>query len=48
MLNDQYPTIKLNFETEINHTLLLLDVEVIRNDGKLEFVIYRKPTNTDS
>ncbi|RYX84500.1 hypothetical protein EON73_03315, partial [bacterium] len=42
----QYKTIKFTYEEEVNDQLNFLDVTVIRNNGKLEFDIYRKPTNT--
>lgn len=44
--NTKYPTIKFTYEKEEDNKLNFLDVTVIRNNGKLEFDIYRKPTNT--
>lgn len=44
--NTKYPTIKFTYEAEEENKLNFLDVTVIRNNGKLEFDIYRKPTNT--
>ena len=39
--------IRFTFETEIDFQLPFLDVMVKRVDNKIEFDIYRKPTNTD-
>jgi hypothetical protein len=45
-LNSQHDSIKFTYETEVNRVLPFLDLEIIRNNNKLEFGIYRKPTLT--
>ena len=45
-LNSQFESIKFTYETEVNGVLPFLDLEIIRNNNKLEFGIYRKPTAT--
>lgn len=44
--NTEFKSIKFTCEEEINEQLNFLDVTVIKNNGKFEFDIYRKPTNT--
>lgn len=46
MNNTKYKTIKFTYEEEEEGRLNFLDLTTIRNDGKLEFEIFRKPTNT--
>ena len=43
-LNNVEPSIKFTYELESNCTLPFLDILVIRNINKLEFLVYRKPT----
>ncbi|KAG8301980.1 hypothetical protein J6590_108521 [Homalodisca vitripennis] len=43
-LNTFYPTIKFTCEIETNSSLPFLDVLVKRNNGDIEYDIYRKPT----
>jgi Reverse transcriptase (RNA-dependent DNA polymerase)/GIY-YIG catalytic domain len=45
-LNSQYPSIKFTHETEVDGILPFLDLEIIRNNNKIEFGIYKKPTST--
>lgn len=45
LLNNQYHTIKFTIEKESNGDLAFLDVLVCRREERLEFDIYRKPTN---
>lgn len=47
ILNEQSPTIKFTMEKETNGKLPFLDVMVTRVNNKLDFSVYRKPTNTD-
>lgn len=47
ILNEQSPTIKFTMEREQNGKLPFLDVLVTRINNKLDFNVYRKPTNTD-
>ncbi|XP_031634452.1 uncharacterized protein LOC116347852 [Contarinia nasturtii] len=44
--NTKYTTIKFTHEVEDNGKINFLDLVLIRNDGILEFDIFRKPTNT--
>jgi hypothetical protein len=46
-LNSQFETIKLFVEEEKNLSLPFLDSKISRNNNKLRFSIYRKPTHTD-
>jgi hypothetical protein len=46
LLNSQNPSIKVTCEEEIDGSLPFLDVRVSRRDSRLEFDVYRKPTNT--
>jgi hypothetical protein len=41
-LNSQHDSIKFTHETEVNGVLPFLDLEIIRNNNKLEFGIYNK------
>jgi hypothetical protein len=43
LMNSQNPSIKFTCEEEVDGSL---DVSVTRKDSKLEFDVYRKPTNT--
>ena len=43
-LNNVEPSTKFTYELESNNTLPFLDVFLIRNNYKLEFIVYRKPT----
>jgi hypothetical protein len=46
-LNSFYPTIKFTMEIEKNNEIPFLDLKISRKeDGKIEFSIYRKPTDT--
>src|SRR5215469_120300 len=47
-LNDCVPEIKFTLELEVNGCLPFLDVLLIRNNDRLSFKIFRKPTHTDS
>jgi len=42
-----YPSIKFTKEIEKNNELAFLDVLVKKNNGQLQFEVYRKPTQTD-
>lgn len=44
--NSKFPTISFTHEEEEYNELNFLDVKVCRVNGKLEFDIYQKPTNT--
>lgn len=44
--NTKYTTIKFTHEEEVNGRINFLDLIIDRNNGKLEFDIFRKPTNT--
>lgn len=44
-LNSIYPTIKFTMEKEENSSIPFLDLMIRRNENKLEFSIYRKPTD---
>lgn len=44
--NTGFKSIKFTCEEECEQRLNFLDVTVIKNNGKFEFDIYRKPTNT--
>jgi hypothetical protein len=46
LLNSQNPSIKFTCEEEVDGSLPFLDVRVTRRDSRLEFKVYRKPTNT--
>jgi hypothetical protein len=46
LLNSQNPSIKFTCEEEVVGSLPFLDVRVTRRDSRLEFDVYRKPTNT--
>jgi hypothetical protein len=46
-LNSQFPSIKFTHERESNSTLPFLDILIIRANNKLQFDIYRKPTQVD-
>lgn len=43
-LNRVEPTIKFTHELESNNSLPFLDILLTRNNNKLEFKVYRKPT----
>ena len=47
LLNSQYESIIFTHEEEINGRLPFLDLELIRNETKIDFSIYRKSTTTD-
>lgn len=44
--NTRYPSIKFTYEEEQEGKLNFLDLNIMRNDGKFEFDIFRKPTNS--
>jgi hypothetical protein len=46
LLKSQDPSIKFTCEEEVDGSLPFLDVRVTRKDSRLEFDVYRKPTNT--
>nr|CAH7743508.1 unnamed protein product [Callosobruchus chinensis] len=46
-LNSQHPNIKFTMELEENNQLAFLDVLVMRQQGRLNHKVYRKPTHTD-
>lgn len=47
LLNVQYPTIKFTIEKENSYRKLpFLDLELTRNNNKIEINVYRKPTTT--
>lgn len=46
-LNSIYPSIKFTYEVENDKKISFLDVLILRNNEKLEFDIYRKPTHTN-
>ena len=46
-LNKVHDKIKFKLETEENKIINFLDIKIIRNENKLEFGVYRKPTQTD-
>jgi hypothetical protein len=46
LLNSQYPSIKFTCEEEVGGNFPFLDVRVTRRYSKLEFDVYRKPSNT--
>ena len=43
-LNNEEPSIKFTYDLEPNITLPFLDIILIRNNNKLVFKVYRKPT----
>ena len=43
-LNNVEPSLKFTYELDYNYTLPFLDILLIRNINKLEFMVYRKPT----
>ena len=45
-LNTKHPNIEFTCETEINSSILFLDVIVSRNNNQLHTAVYRKPTFT--
>jgi hypothetical protein len=45
-LNSLRPTIKFTMEMEVNNTLPLLDVLVMKRDPNLAWKVYRKPPHT--
>ena len=47
-LNEVHASINFTYETEQNGSLPFLDIKVIKNQGHLEFDIYRKNTHTDN
>lgn len=47
-LNNQYESIKFTVEEECDEAIPFLDIKIMRKDKKIEFDIYRKPTNTSS
>ena len=47
-INNVYPSIKFTFELEIENKLPFLDLLLIRNETKINFGIYRKPTHINS
>lgn len=46
MLNSQYDEINFTCEIEENNKLVFLDLELQRNQNKVEIAIYHKPTST--
>jgi len=46
-MNSQYASIKFTVEVELDSKLPFLDILVSRNNGSLDFDIYRKPTQVD-
>jgi len=47
ILNSKHETIKFTLEREINSTINFLDISITKCNNKLNFSIYRKPTNND-
>jgi hypothetical protein len=45
--NKQQPTIKFTIEKETHKSINFLDLTIQRQEQKLEYAIYRKPTQTD-
>ena len=45
-INKKFPTIKFTLEREVDGKIPFLDLLISRNNGKLEYDIYRKKTNT--
>jgi hypothetical protein len=45
--NNMQPTIKFTIEKEQKEKINYLDITIHRKNGRLEFSIYRKPTQTD-
>jgi len=47
ILNSKHETIKFTLEKEINSKINFLDISITKCANKLDFSIYRKPTNND-
>jgi hypothetical protein len=47
LMNSQYPSIKFTVEVEVDSKLPFLDILISRNNGILDFNVYRKPTQVD-
>ncbi|XP_050511970.1 uncharacterized protein LOC126888016 [Diabrotica virgifera virgifera] len=47
LINGLHPSIKFTLETEINNSINFLDLTIEKTPSKLEFSIFRKPTQTD-
>lgn len=46
LLNNKYNSINFTYEIENNSTLNFLDISLIRKNNRVQFDIYRKPSNT--
>ena len=46
-INSLFPTIKFTLETEQENSINFLDLTILKTSNRLEFSIYRKPTQTD-
>lgn len=47
-INNIYPSVKFTYENEVDKKIHFLDLIISRNNNQLEFVIYRKQTQTQN